>query len=379
MMEDFHNEEEPPPPPPLLAAIVDEIMDDNNNEAEEFNAATDGMNDDDEDGNEIVHFHYTRTTGGGGKVVPDNVTHVTVNPSVKMICRETFECCRSLTSVELPEGLECIGGGTFGYCGRLSRIILPLSVKVIEEYAFTCCESLESMDLPEGLELLGRGAFFACRSLHSIRIPLRVKSIERNAFMRCHELRNVELSEGLEYIGEQAFASCNLLRYLNIPSTVKDISPIAFTDSTIGGIYLNKLQFCDEIEEFVSGESLRDWWNNGISKCSLETYNFLVRCNIPARMDQLMGRWQANIHELLRSIPSIDFDDLYDYFNTIDSKLTDYESLPDVISVLELAIWKSKLSEQFGLDMENVSSMEKFRCRVECGACVIIPDVLSFL
>jgi hypothetical protein len=38
---------------------------------------------------------------------------------------------------------------------------------------------------------------------------------------------------------------------------------------------LTNVHFCDEIEEFVSGESMWDWWNHRVHERSLSTYCFL--------------------------------------------------------------------------------------------------------
>ena len=343
----------PPPSPPPIAANGIGIMNDNDMA---INAANDGNG-------IIVHFDFAGVghnfvPSNDGNVFPVNVTHDTVDPSLKRIRAGKFSCNSRLTTVDLPEGLESIGGS-----------------------AFSKCVSLKSVELPDSLEEIGYKAFRLCTSLQSIRIPPRVKSISKMAFKDCDALRYVYLSEGLKYIREEAFADCPLLRHITIPSSVKRIHPDAFKCNIIWmNPLLEKVQFCDEIEELVSGASL-DWWGNGASERALRTFNFLVRCNIPARLVQplIARQWQANIHDMLRGIPSVNFVALKDYFNTIESKLTGYESLHNATTVLELAIWKSKISEQYGQGMDNVSATAKLQCRVECGACVIIPNVLSFL
>jgi hypothetical protein len=45
--------------------------------------------------------------------IPDNVTHVKVDPSVKEIHAAAFEDCLSLVEVELSEGLQVIGINAF--------------------------------------------------------------------------------------------------------------------------------------------------------------------------------------------------------------------------------------------------------------------------
>jgi hypothetical protein len=365
-------------PPPHVESNLNEVNDNHddneNNDNEEDNEAKDvddGILDGD-DGNDIVRFHYT----GGGHEVPLNVTHVTVDSSVRRldalrIMRGTFSHCSRLATVELPEGLETIGDSCFTGCASLTHINIPSTVKVIGDNAFWLCASLESVELPEGLEELGGGAFFHCTSLQSINIPPKIKAIGYGTFLGCDELQDVDLSEGLESIGEQAFLQCPMLRQIIIPSTVKKISPHTFFNGVmVARTNLERVQFCDDVEEFVSGGSIRDWWDNGTSERSLKTYNFLIRCKVPVRLEQLIiGQWQANIHDMIRGIPSIGVRALGDYLNTIDSQLVVYETLPDdVIPLLELSFWKSKI-----LDHQT--------CRIECQchACVIISHVLSFL
>ena len=361
-MDDFGNEA-------ALAANNDV----NDNDLVAAAAADDGIQDAD-DGNDIVRFHYT-----DGKNVPSNITHVTVDSSVRMLGDPTVRfflgtfanCSSRLTTVELPEGLETIGDQAFISCASLTHINIPSTVKVIGDNAFWLCASLESVELPEGLEELGGGAFFHCTSLQSINIPPKIKAIGYGTFLGCDELQDVDLSEGLESIGEQAFLQCPMLRQIIIPSTVKKISPHTFFNGVmVARTNLERVQFCDDVEEFVSGGSIREWWDNGTSERSLKTYNFLIRCKVPVRLEQLIiGQWQANIHDMIRGIPSIGVRALGDYLNTIDSQLVVYETLPDdVIPLLELAFWKSKI-----LDHQT--------CRIECQchACVIISHVLSFL
>ncbi len=306
---------------------------------------------------------------------PKKVVRATVDPSVKEM-KYTFEGCKRLTSVQLSEGLERIGNSTFEGCELLQYINIPSSVKVIGRYAFCRCGRLESVELCEGLEELEGSAFSDCYSLQSITTPPKIKSINRAAFECCIALRYVSLNEGLEYIGDRAFANCPSLDYIEIPSTVKEISPDAFSYSR----HLSNVRFCDEMEEFVSGESFRDWWNNGISKHALKTYSFLARCNVPARVGLLTPiKWQANIHSMLEQIPAVGFDALDDYFDSIASMLTTYERLPDAIPLLELAVWKSKILEIQERKTCELSVMMKLQCRNECGAFVIVPNVLSFI
>ena len=110
---------------------------------------------------------------------------------------------------------------------------------------------------------------------------------------------------------------------------------------------------------------------------TLKTYNFLAWCNIPARLGRLDAmKWQKTIHDMLKDIHSVGVDAVDDYFDSIDSKLTFYEVVQN-IPLLELAIWKSKVMECHGPGTENLTDIMKSNCN--CGACVVIRNVLSFL
>ncbi len=144
------------------------------------------------------------------------------------------------------------------------------------------------------------------------------------------------LGEGLEEIREKTFKECTSLRHIVIPPAVKVIDDSAFNNCS----NLTSVKNCDEIEEFVSCEAMRGWWNLGVHKRSLASYSSLVRCSIPERCLGLVSSWKVNIHETLRSIPAISAvaSDVY----SDDSKLTVYENLFNEAPML--------FYEQFGLD-----------------------------
>ncbi len=156
-------------------------------------------------------------------------------------------------------------------------------------------------------------------------IPNAVKTIKEGAFSNCAGLTAVTLGVGLEEIGENAFASCILLERITIPRNVKSIHDTAFTDCT----NLTSVQFCDEIENFVSCDAMRSWWNAGVHERSLSTYCLLVQFDIPGRVLALarVSSWQVNIYEMMRIIPAITAEGMYAHFDAIDYRLIYYEDL----------------------------------------------------
>jgi len=176
--------------------------------------------------------------------VPDDVSHVRVDPSVAIIPRCAFQCRRNLEVVELPEGLIRIGDYGFHRCISLKKITIPSTVEDIGESSFDHCEKLEGIVLPEGLQRLGKWAFSNCRSLQRINIPLTVETIEQAVFLLCASLSSVTFSEGLQEIGLEAFSRCNSLVSVNLPSTLEVIGEEAFEGCT----RLNEVYMPDSIE-----------------------------------------------------------------------------------------------------------------------------------
>jgi len=261
----------------------------------------------------------------------------------------------------------------------LVHINIPPSVKKIDGDAFSYCSQLATAILNDGLEVIGGRAFEGCALVH-IDIPPSVRAIQDFAFCNCRGLTTAILNDGLEEIGMRAFEGCALER-IDIPPSVKKIDGEAFR----GCLSLTIVQFCDEIEEFVSSGSMRDWWNHGVHEKCLSTYCLLVHFNIPERLCLVRARmWQTNIHGMLMHIPSIcpglSRNCLDLYFDSIDSKLSIYENLNDAPTLLELAIWKSKITEQTNGNIDLLTDEMKMECRIDSISTVVIivPNVLTF-
>ncbi len=256
--------------------------------------------------------------------------------------------------------------------------MIPPAVRVIKAGAFCSCSQLAIVILGEGLEEIEEDAFRECMSLREIVIPLAVRKIKKRTFLCCSQLAIVVLGEGLEEIGKWAFRECTSLREIVIPPAVRVIHDEAFHECS----QLTNVQFCNEIEEFVSGESMRDWWNHGVHERSLSTYCFLVQSNISERLGLVRQRiWQANIHGMLSCIPSISPKGLDLFYDSIKSKLSAYENLKDAPMLLKLAIWKSKLTEQSDRNNGLLTIEMRMQCCTDSVTMVtfVVPNVLSFL
>ena len=115
------------------------------------------------------------------------------------------------------------------------------------------------MEFCNGLEEIGEDAFCKYRSRQRIDIPPAIRAIKDGAFYDCSGLTTVILGNGLEEIGESAFDGCACVR-ITIPPNVRTIHVMAFKRCSD----LTTITICNEIKAFVSGESMRDWWNSGV-------------------------------------------------------------------------------------------------------------------
>ena len=147
---------------------------------------------------------------------------------VKEIGERAFYGCRSLTSIEIPEGVTWIGWYAFVGCKSLTSIEIPDSLMGIGCRAFSNCSSLTSVVLGDGVTEIGDYAFDDCSSLTGIEIPDSVTSICDGAFKGCSSLTDIEIPDSVTEIGNYAFYNCGGLTSIKIPDSVTEIGASAF-------------------------------------------------------------------------------------------------------------------------------------------------------
>lgn len=163
-----------------------------------------------------------------------SLTSITIPDGVTYIGEYAFSNCTSLTSIAIPNGVTEIFVGTFEDCTSLTNITIPNSVTIIgdDPYqpvgAFKNCTSLTSITIPDSVTAIGGYAFSGCTNLENITIPGSVTTIGRCAFYECTSLTNITISDGVITIGRGAFMDCISLTNAIIPASVEDIYGSAF-------------------------------------------------------------------------------------------------------------------------------------------------------
>lgn len=126
--------------------------------------------------------------------------------------------------------------------------------------------------------------------------------------------------------------------------------------------------FCPEIEDFVVDLLLTDWFNHGLNEDWHELYLFLAQNKILECLDHISTtKWRDHVHAMIKRCPSIHESKFELCFDLILSRLCEYKNLKDAASLLDLALWKSKIGEQSS-DLTRVyNSGMILMARHDCG------------
>ena len=169
-----------------------------------------------------------KTYVGGDIIIPSSIIYESSTYSVTSIGDNAFSDCKSLTSIEIPNGVTSIGSSAFFGCRSLTSIEIPDSVTSIGYSAFSGCRSLTSIKIPNSVTSIGDDAFSSCRSLTSIKIPDKVTIIGSNMFYDCDGLTSIEIPNNVTSIEDYAFRSCDNLTSITIPNSVTIIERSVF-------------------------------------------------------------------------------------------------------------------------------------------------------
>ena len=207
----------------------------------------------------------------------NGVGTITFDAPMTTIGDYAFSGCKTLTSIDLPEGLKRIGNRAFEFCTGLTSMVIPDSVtdlgsviftnsgvtsvslgdivetksmnsplgggnnlsvtvregvRTIGESVFSGCSFITSISLPESLTSIGRSAFYNCRGLSAVTIPAAVTEIGEHAFRECKNLTSMESPAGITRIAPYTFQLCSGLTAVSLPDGLTEIGDYAFGNCT---------------------------------------------------------------------------------------------------------------------------------------------------
>ncbi len=103
--------------------------------------------------------------GTGAFMENDDITSVSIPPTVTRIGMEAFSDCTNLRSVSLPSSLESIGVAAFYGCSSLTSVTIPDGTKTISDEAFSYCENLSSVTIPDSVTSISEDAFYGSENV----------------------------------------------------------------------------------------------------------------------------------------------------------------------------------------------------------------------
>jgi len=177
-----------------------------------------------------------------------------IESDIESIEGHAFYCCRSLTSITIPNSVIEIGKSAFMLCEKLTSVTIPYSVTTIEDDAFLGCRSLTDIIIPDSVTFIGERAFAGC-GFTGISIPYSVTSIGKGAFSYCHSLSSITIPYSWTYIEDKTFFECSSLKSIAIPDSVTSIGNSAFSH-------------CSEIANITIPNSVITIGANAFSDCS---------------------------------------------------------------------------------------------------------------
>ena len=98
-----------------------------------------------------------------------------------------------LSKVTLPQNLTELPVGTFQDCKSLTHVDVPQSVSKYDQNCFAN-SGMTSVPVPAQLTSIGSGAFEGCTRITSISLPSRVE-IDMFAFKNCKGLKKVAIGQ----------------------------------------------------------------------------------------------------------------------------------------------------------------------------------------
>ena len=123
----------------------------------------------------------------------------------------------------------------------------------------------------------------------------------------------------------------------------------------------------------------------GHEKVSCATFKYLLRFDISKRLGSLgVKRWRDEIE---RDINELSLSaEREKHIRSVYSKLVSYENRKEATSLLELALWKSKINESVLNNPESGQkramidlSTHRNQCHINSGAEIVVPNVLPYL
>ncbi len=156
--------------------------------------------------------------------------YYSVNNGVLMADNNTFlvayPAAKSLDAYMIPNGVNEIAPGAFGFAQHLKEVVVSEGVEFIDNWSFAY-SAIEKISIAGTVYQIDDYAFAYCDNLHDVILKSGIEKIYHAAFAYDKSLTQITLPNTLTLIGQYAFCGTGL-SCVTIPRSLEEISYCAF-------------------------------------------------------------------------------------------------------------------------------------------------------
>jgi len=185
-----------------------------------------------------------QVVGIGDGVFQDKktITGVNIPEGIKSIGHDAF-ANTGLTELKFPSTLESLGYNVIYGVKGVTSIYIPKSLKTAWRSGYDAPfnnSKVKEVVFEDGITEIPNNIMMSSSELQKVTIPDSVEVIGNNAFERCSSLQQIEIPQGVKKIGNYAFASTNLKEF-NIPLSLETIGYcVIYGVKDVTSIYIPK-------------------------------------------------------------------------------------------------------------------------------------------
>ena len=139
----------------------------------------------------------------------DSLVEINFPENMTIMEEAAFSCCTSLKSAVVPKNVATLPERCFEKCSSLTSVTFKsdTALKVIKRNAFNGCSSMTSFNIPDSVQVIEGYTFAGCDILKSVKLPANLTKIQYATFFYDSKLKKVFIPATVISIEELAFST----------------------------------------------------------------------------------------------------------------------------------------------------------------------------